>query len=185
LIRDLCCCVWALFFFVLGLPAACAQGTAPTFSHTVGRQAYTLLGQDPAQAVSTTIPTVLVPLELSFAPKARNGKPFVMAAAPDVRRILSSPIFSRFAFSSGNNTQYGDALLRTTFPVEPGWHTLLGKPEVKPLKIDVPLGYGYILTSKKEGTSFAVVDVEFLQQAIFKQLPRQEGKLILAVTHKT
>jgi chitinase len=185
LIRDLCRCVCALFFFVLGLPAACAQGTAPTFSHTVGQQAYTLLGHDPAQGVSTTIPTVLVPIELSFAAKARDGKPFVMAAAPDVRRILSSPIFSRFAFSPGNNTQYGDALLRTTFPGEPAWHTLLGKPEVKPLKIDVPLGYGYILTSKKEGTFFAVVDVEFLQQAIFKQLPRQEGKLILAVTHNT
>jgi hypothetical protein len=102
LIRDLCRCVCALFFFVLGLPAAYAQGTAPTFSHTVGQQAYTLLGHDPAQAASTTIPTVLVPIELSFAAKAREGKPFVMAAAPDVPRILSSPIFSRFAFSSGN-----------------------------------------------------------------------------------
>jgi chitinase len=175
----------ALFFFVLRLPAAYAQGTAPTFSHTVDQHAYTLLGHDPAQAVSTTIPTVLVPIELSFAAKTTDGRPFVMAAAPDVPRILSSPIFSRFAFSSGNKTQYGDALLRTTFPNQPGWHTLLGKPEVKPLKIDVPLGYGYILTSRKERTSFAVVDVEFLQQAIFKQLPRQEGKLILAVTHNT
>ena len=184
MIRDLCCCVCALFFLP-GLPAADAQGTAPTFSHTVGQQAYTLLGHDPAQAVSTTIPTVLVPIELSFAAKAREGKPLVMAAEPDVRRILSSPIFSRFAFSPGNHTQYGDALLRTTFPGEHGWHTLLGKPEVRPLKVDVPLGYGYILTSKKEGTSFAVVDAEFLQQAIFKQLPRQEGKLILAVTHNT
>src|SRR5580658_2150140 len=56
LIRDLCCWVCAVFFFVLGLPAAYAQGTAPTFSHTIGQQAYTLLGHDPAQAVSTTIP---------------------------------------------------------------------------------------------------------------------------------
>jgi hypothetical protein len=123
LIRDLCCWVCALFFFVLGKPAGYAQGTAPTFSYTAGQQAYTLLGHDPAQAVSTTIPTVLVPIELSFAAKARDGKPFVMAAAPDVRRILSSPVFSRFAFSPGNKTQYGDALLRATFPNERGWHT--------------------------------------------------------------
>ena len=185
MIRDFGCCLCALFFFVLRLPAAYAQGTVPTFSHTVDQHAYTFLGHDPAQAVSTTIPTVLVPIELSFAAKTTDGRPFVMAAAPDVPRILSSPIFSRFAFSSGNKTQYGDALLRATFPNQPGWHTLLGKPEVKPLKIEVPLGYGYILTSRKEGTSFAVVDVEFLQQAIFKHLPRQEGKLILAVTHNT
>ena len=64
-----------------------------------------------------------------------------------------------------------------------GWHTLLGKPEVKPLKINVPLGYGYILTSKKAGGSFAVVDVHFMQKEIFKQLPKQEGKLVVAVTH--
>ena len=71
------------------------------------------------------------------------------------------------------------------FPKAEGWHTLLGKPEVKPVKITVPAGYGYVLTSKKNGGSFAVVDVEFLQQELFKQLPKQDGKLVIAVTHNT
>ena len=76
-------------------------------------------------------------------------------------------------------------MLRTTFPKAEGWHTLLGKPEVKPVKITVPVGYGYVLTSKKTGGSFAVVDVEFLQRELFKQIPRQDGKLVVAVTHNT
>ena len=76
-------------------------------------------------------------------------------------------------------------MLRATFPKADGWHTLLGKPEVKPVKIAVPVGYGYILTSKKTGGSFAIVDLEFLQKELFQQLPKQEGKLVIAVTHNT
>jgi chitinase len=179
---------WSLAMSLLlaaSLHLAYGQGTVPTFTHAIGEGSYTLVGNDPARSAATTIPTVLVPITLSFEAKKTAGKPFLMDAVADVPHILSSPIFSRFPFSPGNNTQYSDALLRTTFPQAEGWHTLLGKPEVKPLKIAVPVGYGYILTSKKTGASFAVVDVEFLQKEIFQQLPRQDGKLVFAVTHNT
>jgi chitinase len=106
-----------------------------------------------------------------------------MDPSADVQRLLDSPVFANFAFAEGN-TQYADAMLRATFPKGQG-HTLLGKPEIKPLTITVPVGYGYILTSKKSGGAMAVVDVEFMQKALFKQLPKQEGKLVLAVTHNT
>src|SRR5260370_2531517 len=167
------------------LRPACAQSTVPTFQHTIAQGSYTLVGRDPAQGGTTTIPTVLVPITLSFEARKTAGKPFIMDAAPDVPRLLRSPVFSRFDFPSGGATQYADALLRTTFPKAEGWHTLLGKPEVMSLKINVPLGYGYILTSKKTGDSFAVADVEFLQKELFKQLPKQPGKLVIAVTHNT
>src|SRR5260370_20842020 len=180
-IQSLC------LFFLLApcLRLAHAQSTVPTFQHTAGQGSYTLVGRDPAQGGTTTIPTVLVPLTLSFDARKTAGKPFIMDAAPDIPHVLRSPVFSKFAFSSGGATQYADALLRTTFPKAEGWHTLLGKPEVKPLKITVPVGYGYILTSKKTGDSFAVADVEFLQKELFKQLPKQPGKLVIAVTHNT
>jgi chitinase len=157
----------------------------PTFEHTIGQNSYTLVGRDPVQGGTTTIPTVLVPITLSFDSKKTAGKPFVMDAAADVTHVLRSPVFSKFAFPSGDTTQYVDAMLRTTFPKGDGWHTLLGQPEVKPIKITVPAGYGYILTSKKTGGSFAVVDVEFLQRELFKQLPKQDGKLVVAMTHNT
>ena len=129
-----------LVFLVLSLRCAHAQGTVPTFQYTVGQGSYTLVGRDPAQGGPTTIPTVLVPIALSFDAKKTAGKPFVMDAAPDVPRVLRSPVFSKFAFPSGGTTQYADAMLRTTFPKAEGWHTLLGKPEVKPVKITVPAG---------------------------------------------
>jgi chitinase len=172
--------------FLLGLPLYVAHAqSVPTFQHAVGQDSYTLVGHDPAQGGATTIPTVLVPITLSFDAKKTAGKPFLMDAAPDVARVLRSPVFSKFAFPSGGVTQYADAMLRATFPKVDGWHTLLGKPEVKPVKIAVPAGYGYVLASKKTGGVFAVVDVEFLQKELFKQVPKQEGKLVIAMTHNT
>jgi chitinase len=158
-----------------------AQGTVPTFQ----QGSFTLVGRDPVQSGTTNIPTVLVPIMLSFEAKKVAGKPFPMDAASDVPRILRSPVFSKFAFPSGGTTQYGDAMLRTTFPKAEGWHTLLGKPEVKPVKITIPVGYGYVLTSEQTGRSFAVVDVEFLQKELFQQISKQPGKLVIAMTHNT
>ena len=170
----------ALLLLIGSMPML-AQGTIPTFTHTAGPNTYTLAGSDPLKTATTTIPTVLVPITLSFEAK----KTAIMDATPDVPRILASPVFSRFNFRHAGTTQYADALLRTTFPSAKNWHTLLGKPEVKPVKITIPAGYGYVLTSKKEGASVAVVDIEFLQQELFKQLPKQEGKLIIAITPNT
>jgi chitinase len=164
---------------------AWAQGTIPTFTVAAGDRSYTLAGGDPARGGTTTIQTVLVPVALSFESKRVAGKPFVMDARPDVERVLRSPVFVPFAFSPGGATQYADGLLRSTFSKGADWHTLLGKPEVQPVAITVPAGYGYVLTSKKSGASMAVVDVEFLQKELFQQLPKQEGRLIIAVTHNT
>jgi hypothetical protein len=172
-----------LLLFLLALPLhfAHAQGTVPTFQFTAGQSTYSIVGRDPAQANTTTIPTVLVPVTLSFD----AAKKTIMDAAQDVPRVLRSPVFSGFAFPSGGTTQYADAMLRTTFRKTDGWHTLLGKPEVKAVKINVPAGDGYVLTSKKTGDLFAIVDIEFLQKEISRQLPKQEGKLVIAITHNT
>ncbi len=173
-------------FFLLSLSILAfnvvhAQDAVPAFRHTVGQVSYTLLGDDPAQDGSTTIPTVLVPVTLSF--EAR--KAFVMDAAPDVPHVLRSPVFSKFPFESGRPAQYADAMLRATFPQAENWHTLLDKPQIKSLKIDVPVGYGYILESRKDNAAFAIADIEFVQKELFRQVPRQPGKLVIAVTHNT
>src|SRR5579862_1426572 len=141
---------------VPALLIAHAQTSVPMFQHAAGDSSYTLVGRDPAQGGTTTIPVLLVPITLLFDAKKTAGKPFIMDAAPDVPGVLRSPVFSKFTFPAGGNTQYGDAMLRATFPNVDGWHTLLGKPEVTPVKIAIPTGYGYILTSKTTGGSFAV-----------------------------
>ncbi len=109
-----------------------------------------------------------------------------MDASPDVPRVLRSPVFSSFAFPSGGEHPVCRRHAPRHLPQGyDWWHTLLTKSELKPVKITVPAGYGYILTSKKNGGSFAVVDIEFLQKELFRQLPKQEGKLVIAVTHNT
>lgn len=165
--------------------AAHAQGTVPVFKYSVGANSYVLAGGDPARGGTTVIPTVLVPVALSFEAKKASGKPYVMDASDDVPKVLKSPVFEKFAFPYGGTTQYLDAMLRSTFPQAAEWHTLLGKPEVKPVKITVPAGYGYVLTSKQSGRAFAVADVEFVQRELFRQVPKQEGKLVIAVTRNT
>lgn len=108
-----------------------------------------------------------------------------MDAAPDVQSILRSPVFSKFHFGTADKTQYADAMLRTMFPAAKQWHVLLGKPRIEPLKITVPVGYGYVLSSKRTRTFLAMADMEFLQREIFKRIPKLDGKLVIAVTHNT
>jgi hypothetical protein len=67
-----------LFFVILSLQSVQAQNTIPTFRQVVGQDSYVLVGRDPAQGGTTTIPTVLVPVTLSFEAKTTAGKPFVM-----------------------------------------------------------------------------------------------------------
>lgn len=168
---------------LLTLRLAIAQGTVPTFEYSVGPAKYVLVGGDPARGGITTVPTVIVPVTLVFEAKKIAGRPYIMEATPDIPRVLDSPVFSNFGFPHGRTTQYADAMLRATFPEAGSWHTPLGKSDVKAVRITVPVGYGYVLTSKASGRSFAIVDIEFLQKELFKQLPKQEGKLVLAITH--
>ncbi|WP_446744857.1 glycosyl hydrolase family 18 protein [Silvibacterium acidisoli] len=174
-IRSLCLSVFSVLLSVVPLHA---QGTVPTFKY----KTYTLMGGDPSKGDTTTVPTVLVPIRLNFEGQQVNGKPLVMDAFDDVARLLASPVFSRFAFPAGGNTQYADALLRSTFPAAKNWHVLLGKPEIKPITVTIPAGYGYVLTSKSEQKSISVLALRFVQKEIFKQLPKQDGKLVIALT---
>ena len=191
-LRSLC-----IALFLLPPSIAFAQDAAPpqialpTFTRTynaAGKDySYTVIGGDPAKGGTTTIPAVLVPITLTIeAPMDAAGKKAVLDASADVATVIHSPIFARYAFATGK-TQYTDAMMRTDFSKEAAknWHTLLGKPKIVALKIDLPVGKGYVLTSKKTGRMLAMVDVVFMQQEIFKQLSKEEigpGKLVIAMT---
>jgi len=173
------------------LPSAFAESSLPTFTRTYTARgqdySYTVVGGDPAKGGTTRIPTVLAAITLTIeAPMDAAGTKAVLDASRDVDSVLRSPIFSRYEFSSGK-TQYTDAIMRTDFSREAAknWHTLLEKPKVIPLQINVPIGKGYVLTSKKTGRMLAMVDVLFMQQQIFQQLPKAEigpGTLVIAMT---
>ena len=88
-----------LFLLALPLQFAHAQGTVPTFQHAAGQASYTLAGADPAKGGMTTIPTVLVPIALSFDAKKTAGRPFVMDAGPDVARVSALARFLQVRLS--------------------------------------------------------------------------------------
>lgn len=164
-----CCCL-----------VAHARDSVPTFTRTINGKTFTFAGHDPAQAGTTVIPTVLVPIRLTFA-----GKATALDAAADVSRLLKSPVFAEYGFRTGKKMQYGDALLDATFPGAEKGHTLLGAPHVVPITIDVPAGRGYLLHAGRSGRSFGVVDSEYVEKQLFRKMPSVRGKLVIAVAHNT
>jgi chitinase len=172
--------------FLSAAGAGYGQGTAPTFQFKAGQSSLTLPGRDPALGGTTVIPTVLVAVRLKFDAKRAGARSLTFDAASDARQVLRSPVFAKAAFKAEGATQYADAMLRAAVGTAPSsWHTLLGPPEVRRLSVKIPVGYGYMLTSKRTGTQLAMVDVEYLQREIFQQVPRQEGKLVIALTRNT
>lgn len=172
-----------IFVFVNGV--VYGQATAPTFRYTRGESSLTLPGRDPAQGGTTVIPTILVPVRLEFDAGVGAGKRLTLDAAEDVRQMMRSPVFSKAAFGAEGTTQYVDAMLRATVGTAGGWHTILGQPEVRPVTVKIPVGDGYVLTSKWTRTLLGMADAEYVQRAIFRQIPRQQGKLVIAVTRNT
>jgi chitinase len=174
-----------IVFFMLAGGVGYGQGTVPTFRYDANHRLVTLPGRDPAHGGTTVIPTVLVPVRLEFLSQSASHKPWSLDAARYVPRVLNSPVFSEAAFTAQETTQYADAMLRATTGTAAGWHTLLGQPKVQPVTVKIPPGYGYLLTSKRTGTLLGMADAEYVQRAIFQQIPRHEGKLVIAVTWNT
>jgi chitinase len=174
--------------FLLTGGTVCAQGTGtvPTFLFKTSQSSLTLPGRDPAQGGTTVIPTMLVAVRLTFDASPGGGKPMTLDAAGDIRNVQRSPVFAKAAFKGEEATQYADAMLRATVGVTSGgWHTVLGSPEVRRVTVKIPAGYGYMLTSKRTGTQLGMADAEYVQRAIFKEIPRQDGKLVIAVARNT
>jgi chitinase len=179
-VRPVC----LLFLLLLSLPFAYAQGTVPVFQMTTQRGAYTVVGNAVGTG-TTTIPTLLVPVTLVFEGSTSAGNPKRMDASGDAAEILASPVFTKYHFPDGGDTQYADAMERSMLADAGSRHTLLAKPKIRPLTIRIPAGYGYVLTSKSSGESIAIADSDYIVKQLFLQLPKQPGRLVIAVAHNT
>ncbi len=167
-------CAFACLVLCVGVVRA--RGTVPTFTQSIAGVDYAFAGQAPAARGTTRIPVLLVPIRLDFQDHAAS-----LVAASDVSRIVKSPVFSSYPFPGGRPTQYADALLRATFRGD--GHTLLGTPEVRPVTIEIPPGKGYLLQAGHDGRSIGVVDRDYVESELFRQIPAQPGKLVIAVVH--
>ncbi|HEX5410769.1 MAG TPA: glycosyl hydrolase family 18 protein [Terriglobia bacterium] len=193
-------CAYALLALCVALSPACEKkapsGTTiavPTFTRSftaAGREyQYTVVGKDPGEGGTATIPTVVVPVSLVFdAPADKAAKAVEVSTADDVEKVVQSPIFQKHAFATGD-TQYGDAIQRAQFYKEASardWHTMLGQPRVaSPMQIAIPPANGYLLASKKTGHSLAIVDLDFVQKKLFDGLAKAQARpneLVIALT---
>jgi hypothetical protein len=146
-------------------PAASAlptwNGSYVYQSHTY---AYNMVGTAPSTGTSTTVPTFVVPVRLSYNTSSGTvtfGALHVLSNGQTVtQNTIHSPIFQKgINFVQGGvdlgNTQYIDAFQRGNFwskvTKATGYHLLLGQPTVLPtLSLVVPASAGKI------GTEFGV-----------------------------
>lgn len=131
---------------------------------------YTMVGSDPsAGAVSTTIPTVIIPLSFTF--DASTDSAFhTLDGTARVTDTVNSPVFQNADIGASANvtastppagvapdprivnepsdvTQLGDAIYRAQWgKTGTGYHVLLGQPTVLPtVSFNVPKNQGFIL----------------------------------------
>jgi hypothetical protein len=163
--------------------------TVPTWSRKFTiedqRYGYRLVGQAPASA-TTSIPTVIVPIQLTVPDPTHLGPPIVFDATPIVPHIVASPLFS--ASLSGPDLQFSDAMLRAEFPDAPeGWHTLLA-PEIG-LTIDVTLPANTVVISRAaNGNRFGfILDSTPIDRAISKFLHAdpEPGRIAVFITYNS
>ena len=186
----LLCVLYLALSLVQAQPAPLPALTGiPTFAGSFSADnklySYTMAGQSPESGKTTVIPTVLVPVALSFQ---ASGHPIRMNPKAAAQNVLRSPIFEKASFAIGK-TQYADAVQRAQFyktVATTDWHTLLGKPRLAPaIQIDIPKANGYVLHSRRTGRSLGVVDLEFVQKQLFQHVAGAgltPGKLLIAIT---
>jgi hypothetical protein len=144
--------------------------------------AYTMVGSNPAlNAVSTTIPTVIIPFQLNFA---LSADPAVHTLDGSVKTALTmgSPVFQlsdvgaaanasasappfgpRIVNEPSDNTQLGDAIYRAMWGLTgTGYHVLLGQPTVAATQsFQVPANQGQIVVGRRTGARIGLLDIQW------------------------
>lgn len=173
-----------LLFFIFLSWGRHALSQVPSFHRAMHDGEITVVGRDPSRAGATLIPTLVVPVTLDFESRTLLGESGSLTAAGDIPVLLQSPIFVPFRFNDGKAEQYADAMLRSTFRAAGNWHTRLERPVVaKAVKVKVPVGFGYVLSSKRTQQIVGIADVRYVQKQVFKQVGRASGALVIVVTH--
>jgi hypothetical protein len=135
---------------------------------------FTVVGSDPSQGATTTIPTVIIPYRLVFS----DGGVFdattdLIDGVTPLAGVVNSPLFKPVPWNAGTTqlgtTQFGDATMRANFwssiPGDrSGYHVLLSTPTVLPVQvIQVPAGYGYSWVDEA-GAKVGIVDFGWLAE---------------------
>jgi hypothetical protein len=157
------------------------SGSYTTFGYDAkgnpnNKWSFNMVGNPPEQGGTTIIHSPIVPVSLLLldtdgTPRYVNGQLLYADATQYVQKVLRSPIFENFHYTSSRKpTQFTDAVQRaefwrklrdaeSDFDDHDDWHTLL-KPEVKSARLMlVPRGsYQFALNADGSCCAFVLVD---------------------------
>jgi hypothetical protein len=165
------------------IPSWTSKFTDPTNGQTYH---YTMVGTDPAAGnTTTTIPTVIVPMNFNF-----RSTGVTLKGSDKVAQTIGSPTFSstdigaaadapgsasappqppdtppgvapdpRVIDEPSDVTQVGDAIYRAQFgKTGSGWHVVLGQPEVTaPVTINVPKNQGLTVVGSRSHATIGLM----------------------------
>lgn len=140
---------------------------------------FNIVGTNPANgAATTTIPTVIVPIQVVY--QLPHG-PIALDGTNVVPAVQNSPIFLTSDYTVGGTdlgvTQFGDALQRGEFHNLPGfspdYHVLLGTPVIAPtLTVTVTSPSEGNLFRLRSGSLIGIVAEGFFNKQLVAQLPQ-------------
>ena len=169
---------------------------------------YEMIGNSPASGVTTTFrapitPVSLLMLNANGTPRSVNGQLLYSDATQYARKVLESPVFQNYAYSSSRTpTQIIDALQRAEFwstvgrddeavaTISPageaaasaprGWHTLLEPKLATPKLMVLPHGsYQFALNSNGSCCAFVLVDINTFYNLLFPPSYPFDGSTII------
>jgi hypothetical protein len=134
------------------------------------------IGDPPNHHGTTVINAPIVPIIMDLrnadgTPRFVNGQPLVSSAEPFVQKVLESPVFSTYNYSSSPvPTQFTDAVQRAEYfsKAKPDWHTILA-PSVKTPRTMVLKRGTYQFALNPDGTccAFILVNRSTFVNALF------------------
>ena len=136
---------------------------------------FTVVGSDPSQGKTITIPTVIIPYRLIFPDgHILDATTDIVDGMTPLNGVVNSPIFKAVPWSAGHTqlgvTQWGHAVMRANFwssirgddSQGDGYHVLLAPPVIAPVQaITVPTGFATTAIDSA-GTRVGFVDLEWL-----------------------
>jgi hypothetical protein len=136
---------------------------------------FTVVGSDPSQGKTTTIPTVIIPYRLIFPDgHILDATTDIVDGVTPLNGVVNSPIFKAVSWSAGHSqlgvTQWGDAVMQANFwssihgddSQGNGYHVLLAPPVIAPVQvITVPAGFATTALDSA-GTRVGFVDEGWL-----------------------
>jgi hypothetical protein len=180
---------------VVSSPATTHSVPTWKFSYKYEGTKYTeiFVGTNPAYGKSTTVPTYIIPVQLSQGTFVANPLSTLPDGQTVVANTVASPVFqSGVDFVQGGTnvgtTQYIDAYQRAalwkTVHNHPTYHVLLGQPTIEPLQsLTVPAGDGTVATAF--GVKVLVANINWfdpLAQSLLSSLAIPKNALPIFIT---